>query len=592
VSFAAPWALLGLLALPAIVALHLWRRRLIERRVAGLFLWAGEAAPAPAGRVRTPLRRTASLLLELLAAALLVLLLAGPRLGAGGDAMHLVLVLDDSASMGARPEGGRSAADRARAEALAALEEAGDDARGSLVLTGARAEIVAGPRAPAAVLRAALAAWSPQSPGAPADTALDLARQLAGPADRILFFTDDAGAAVPEDVTLRAVGQPLQNAAITGARRAPMPEGERLEVDVTGFGERALDTTLSVLDESGALLGEQLVQAPAGATARLVLAMPAVPGAVRLRLAPDALPLDGDVLLLPEPLPTVAACNLLSPEASRALAVDRVLGAIEGLIRVADPAAAQLVLTAQPGALQAGRVELVIGVRAAGATSSSFVGPFLLDRREPLLAGLTLDGVVWTTGAGAVPGVPLVLAGAHPLLALQEEGEALRLALDLDPARSNLSASPDWPILLGNLVEAARARRPGLLSPNVRVDEEIAWRRQVGVAAEARHELVAPDGSRQEARGLRLLGWVARRPGLYRVEVEGQPVAQVAVRFEDAAESDLTRRGTATCEAHEAPGGAAAASLAGGRREAALLGLLIFAALLGDWAVLRRSSRA
>ena len=49
-SFAAPWALLGLLALPAIVALHIWRRRLPERGVAGLFLWAGEAPVSPAGR--------------------------------------------------------------------------------------------------------------------------------------------------------------------------------------------------------------------------------------------------------------------------------------------------------------------------------------------------------------------------------------------------------------------------------------------------------------------------------------------------------------------------------------------------------------
>ncbi|HEX5011668.1 MAG TPA: BatA domain-containing protein [Planctomycetota bacterium] len=589
-SFAAPWALLGLLSLPVIVGLHLWRRRLPERRVAGLFLWSGEAAPAPAGRVRTPLRRTASLLLELLAAASLALLLAGPRLGAGGDAAHLLFVLDDSASMGARAEGGSSAADRARAAALAALDEAGEDARGTLVLTGARAEILAGPRAPVAALRAALAAWSPQAPGHPPDAALDLARQLAGPADGVLFLTDDPAASVPPEVTLRAVGAPLQNAAITGARRVPGPDGEHLYVDVTGFGERPLDTTLSVLDEArGTLLGEQAVRAEAGATARLSYLLPVVPGAVRVRLSPDALPLDGDVLLLPEPLPLVAACDLLSTGTSRALALDRALAAIEGVVRTADPAAAQLLLSSQPGELVAGRVELVI-TGAAAAPGPSFVGPFLLDRRDPLLAGLTLDGVVWSPGAAAPPGVPLVLAGARPLLGVEEEGEALRVTLDLDPARSNLAASPDWPILLSNLVEAARARRAGLAWPNVRVGEEIAWRRPAGVASDARHELVGPDGTRQGARGVGMLGWVATRPGLYRVEVEGRELAQVAVRFDDAGESDLTRRGAASRAATELPGGPAAASLAGGRREATVLALLILAAALADWAVLRRGA--
>jgi hypothetical protein len=288
----------------------------------------------------------------------------------------------------------------------------------------------------------------------------------------------------------------------------------------------------------------------------------------------------------------VSACNLLPDVDTHALAVDRALASIDGVLREADPRQAQLVLSAQPGALAAGRVELVVTGAAASGPGTSFVGPFLLDRRHPLLAGLTFEGVVWTTGANMAPGLPLVLAGARPLVGCEDVGEALRLTLDLDPARSNLAASPDWPILLSNLVDAARARRPGLSASNVRVGEEILWRRQAGVAADATHELVGPDGSRQVAHGVGVLGWVATRPGLYRVEVDGQPGGEVAVRFDDAAESDLTRLGTTTRAARATPGGSASEAAAGGRLEATVLALLILAAVLGDWTVLRRGARS
>src|SRR6185436_2604967 len=68
VSLLAPLGLLALVALPAVVILHLYRRRLRQRRVAGLFLFRADELMASAGRHRTRLLRSLSLLLELLAA--------------------------------------------------------------------------------------------------------------------------------------------------------------------------------------------------------------------------------------------------------------------------------------------------------------------------------------------------------------------------------------------------------------------------------------------------------------------------------------------------------------------------------------------
>ena len=82
--FATPLGLLALLAIPAIVAIHLFRRRFPVRPVAGLFLWQiGRQTPEGGGKIaRLPI--TASLILECLAALALALILAGARLSSAG----------------------------------------------------------------------------------------------------------------------------------------------------------------------------------------------------------------------------------------------------------------------------------------------------------------------------------------------------------------------------------------------------------------------------------------------------------------------------------------------------------------------------
>jgi len=97
--FTAPIGLLALLAIPAIVAIHLFRRKFPVRPVAGLFLWQGlRQVPEGGGKIaRLPITR--SLILECLAALALALVIAGARLSPAAATEHLVVLLDDSASM-------------------------------------------------------------------------------------------------------------------------------------------------------------------------------------------------------------------------------------------------------------------------------------------------------------------------------------------------------------------------------------------------------------------------------------------------------------------------------------------------------------
>ena len=77
-SFANPLGWLGLLAVPAISILHLYYRRFPPLLIGGLHLWGVQTQVREAGRRRERLPITASLLLELLAAAVLSLVLAEP----------------------------------------------------------------------------------------------------------------------------------------------------------------------------------------------------------------------------------------------------------------------------------------------------------------------------------------------------------------------------------------------------------------------------------------------------------------------------------------------------------------------------------
>ncbi len=591
-NFAAPLGLLALLALPAILFLHLFRRRLRERRVAGLFLFAPDALTAPAGRRRTRLLRTGSLLCELAAAAVLALWLGALDLGCSARAVHVVAVLDDSASMGARGPAG-SFADRARRVVESALDGAGSAATATLVVSGPRPEIVAGPHAPAAEVRAALAAWSPRRTRHDPAAALDLGLAIAGASDRLLFVTDEPKAPAPPRYEVVAVGEPLANAAIVAARRVVEPGGEeRLLLDVRAFGAGIGRVRVRVHSAEGpgrgALLAETDAALGEGSLARLALVLPPDAGAVTATIDDDALAIDGEATLLPDPLRIVGVASLLGEEETGRLRLDRALAAIHGA-RAAPLAESTVVLAPAAGALAPGRVELVI--QATGPERSEWTGPFLLAHRHPLLAGVTLAGVVWSAGDGSHPGLPLVSAGDRTLVSESVEGTATRLWVDLDLARSNLPFSPDWPILLANVVERARAGLPGLGAANARVGDEIVWRAETPGAPAGAVECVAPSGARAPGRGSAEIGFPAREPGIHRIERSGREVARCAVRFEDASESDLTRCGAARrpAEAPPSPDEAAAQAAAPAAAERRVLAVLLLAALVADWLVLRRA---
>src|SRR6476661_4284379 len=81
----------------------MYHRRFPPLVVSGTHLWTSEARQNVAGRKREKLPITRSLVLELLAALLISLVISQPRWGGLNRTVHLVAVLDNSASMMSRP---------------------------------------------------------------------------------------------------------------------------------------------------------------------------------------------------------------------------------------------------------------------------------------------------------------------------------------------------------------------------------------------------------------------------------------------------------------------------------------------------------
>src|SRR5262245_28410965 len=216
--FATPLGLLALVSIPAIVAIHLFRRRFPPRPVAGLFLWqAVRQVPQGGGRLdRLPI--TTSLILECLAALALSLILAGARLSSAAVSDHLVVLLDDSASMAARSAGGARPRDRAERRVLDEIARLGSGGRITLIQSGDRPMVLAGPAALASEGRAALERWQPQSQHHSLGAGLRLARELAGRAGRLMVLTDTTPAGRGQDNVAGALwvalGEPLGNVGI------------------------------------------------------------------------------------------------------------------------------------------------------------------------------------------------------------------------------------------------------------------------------------------------------------------------------------------------------------------------------------------
>jgi len=552
--FTTPLGLLALLAIPAIVAIHLFRRRFPARPVAGLFLWGVvRQTPEGGGRV-TRLPITRSLILECLAALALALILGGARIAPAGVTQHLVVLLDDTASMAAAAAAGDSPRDRAVRRVAAELERLRAGARITLIRSGERPAILAGPASYIAEARPALDAWTPTALHHSMALGLRLARELAGRTGMLMVMSDmpaaPRGEPQFEGGVWVALGDPVDNVGITAAQRTSAPEENRGVVSLTlASNARAAATRrLSVYAGDKEVLARELTVPPGGSS--MTLPIPAGLPAVRVALSDDGLQRDNDVMLA-EPRARIVAIENQLPEGRGRDAVTRALGAVSGVTRAASGHLTFVDATAldQPSGTDVWRVGF--GRPPASwlspGESKDFIGPFVLEKRHPLLLGVTLGGVVW---AGAMPiaagAVRPVASTGDQLLAGTAAGPAFAgrtaILFNIDLDRTNLIRSPDWPILISNLVEMRRQQLPGPERWNYRSGEWVRARLDRDPKAQLRFRCGAVERTLPAGR---LIEFIAPSPGGLLQILDGDEVLfEIGVNFLDETETALRDRST------------------------------------------------
>ena len=174
-----------------------------------------------------------------------------------------------------------------------------------------------------------------------------------------------------------------------------------------------------------------------------------------------------------------------------------------------------------------------------------FIGPFILEKRHPLLLGMTLGGVVWAGASPMAAGVarPIVSTGDQLLAGITTNAAvsgSTSIVLNLDLDRTNLIRSPDWPILISNLIEMRRQQLPGPERWNYRSGEWVRVRLDRDPKAELRFRCGTVDRALPAGR---LIEFIAPSPGGLLQILDGDDVLfEIGVNFLDETETALRDR--------------------------------------------------
>ena len=551
-TFTLPLGFLSLLAIPGLVAIYLLRTRSRRYPVSSLMLWANQRQAREGGlrveRLQTPLL----FFLELLAIILLAIAAASPIIRTMQGAMPLTVVLDDSFSMLA------GADETPQSRAIAALEEESRQVgrfnplanrRYALryVLAGTEPQVLSETARTAGEAITQLEAWQCLSPSADLEAAVNLAAELGGEKALILVLTDEPPPQILEADRMQwwAFGIPQANVAFVNATRTATDSGERCLLEVTNLSPHAGSTELIVESDdtasqsSSSILHRSVLEIDPKATRRIFLNLPVGTPPLKARISDDALAIDNEVVLLPERRKPVHVDIRVQEPRLRSLIENALASTDRALSAKATP---ELVFlddtTAADDSSEAWYMRVITEQEA-----SAYLGPFVIDLTHPLTEGLSLSGVVW--GAGVEEqfmGTPIITAGNVPLLTDTERFTGIHeIRLRLQPDLSTLQNSPNWPILMWNLLQWRASQTPGLERINLRLGEVAVLTTKLGTQSV---EVVSPGGevSVQPVPD-RTIHLRAEAVGIYSVHTGPDKYAFSSNALYQA-ESDLTNKAT------------------------------------------------
>ena len=573
----APLALLGLIALPVIVAFYMLRLRRRDVPIGSTFLWQQLVRDVEANAPWQRLRFSWLLLVQLLIAAIVVLAAARPFTAVESDlAANVVMIVDTSASMATRTDDeDRMAEARARAaDVVGRLPEGG---RVTVVAAAGSADVLVSETDDReAALEAISGITATQLPGDLTD-AFALASALAArdSDSTVVVVTDAAGDELPAvgvgaPVLVERVGTTDANQALAALSAVRRSGGAQLDLFVAVSNPSEADATRRLeVYADGQLVEARELEIPAGQRSEaLIGSVPASTRTIEARLAgTDALAADDR-----------AVAVVPAEEATRALVVgagntylENALALLPRLeLYAVDPdgyadALAQAEEDGTPYGLavfdgvvpaeapEVASLYLDPGSDGVFGTVDGRIESPVIDRGnpdDPILRFVDLSTVhigrarAIELADGMTP-VVATPAGASLVASGEVDGERVALiGFDLD--ESDLPLQVAFPLLVSNLVDALLPAGEGVLPSSMRLAEPLRVRVDPAIERVAVRD---DDGAATE---VAVLGGEVTLPGAERVgireltaisedaELDGDVLGTTAVNLFSPDESEVT----------------------------------------------------
>ena len=515
-SFLVPAAAFLALTLPAIVALYFLRIRRPTRVVPALNLWPDQIRDRQANVPWQRLRFSWLLLLQLLAAGVLVAAAVQPALSAGTSlARHSVVLLDVSASMQAR-DVQPSRLDEAKRETGAIIDQLGPQDRMTLIAVGSAPRVLASVVGDRQALHRALSDVAAANGPADLSAALTLAAGFVRPGDdaRAYLFSDgivgpirtDSASGLPFPVEYHPIGVSGENVGLTSLVVRTGAQSRAAYLHVQNFGQQSRSFSLEWRADSRLVDVRKLTLA-GGQAQDLVLPVPADATLVSAHI--DA----GDVFALDDTVSAVAK----TPQAFRVLLVtagnvflqqatslrpDLLLDVVAPSdYKSSAPYAMSIFDRFSPAALPSGpfiAIDPPAGSPLAGGPAVGIGRVRAVDAGDPLLTNVDLQDVHIARSQdlrSSKFGRPLITSVQTPLMLVRDE--PFRQALfGFDLHESDLPLRIAFPILMQNLSEWILP--PSVPSHSFHPEEPVTIVPEAGATSVT---VVRPDGSRRAVAG-------------------------------------------------------------------------------------------
>jgi hypothetical protein len=572
---------LGWLSLGAlIIFFYLLKLKRKRRVVPSVLLWQRALEEIEANTPFRKLRRSLLMLLQLLALAALVFVLARPlvttRALASGST---VIIIDATASMSARDEDGGSRLDRAKMLAREMIDGLGRSDRAAIIESSSRVTVRAPVTSDRAALRSAIDAVRESDAAGNLADALLLAEQIAR-AERdtgIVIISDGGNAAssaslaqstetaqaASTGVRFVRVGRRADNAGITALNSRAIRSGSQQEMfaSIANFSDRSRDVGLELRIDGKLADARTLSLAPGERSAVIFDSLPEAGGLAELKLtANDDLAADNVAYnFLPNTRRLRVGVASENPFLLQALSVFPDLYA-----RKVDSFAAAIasefdcIVSEAPlasEAAQSSRPLMVINpsdVTGLWQATGERERPEItsVDRSHPVnnylsYADLHVERARRREAAAWLK--PIVTSGGDGLIWAGEEQGRRVVLVGFGLAESDLPLKVEFPLLLANSI-AWLTGRDGVASERVvRTGEPLTIH-----AAAPEATITTPDGDARQVSARESVATFAdtHRAGVYEVAGAGSFAASLL----SEAESDTTPRDSVRTRAGEVSG--------------------------------------